>query len=104
MHQVTKRYSRIAGALFEQFTGKSLDYKGVKSGYTELFSPGDYVCGPSNKVKKYRINFNGLGSTAFSPIVRRTRALDDLLARDFQSDLEKCFDSAAKPVGRDHNR
>ena len=93
------RYSRIAGALFEQFTGKSLDYKGVKSGYTELFSPGDYVCGPSNKVKKYRINFNGLGSTAFSPIVRRTRALDDLLARDFQSDLEKFIDS----VGGEQN-
>ena len=87
------RYARIAGAVFEQFTGKSLEYKGVKSGYTELFNPGDYLCGSPNKVKKYRILFNGLGTPAFSPIIRRSPGLDALLSRNFQSDLENFIES-----------
>jgi hypothetical protein len=87
------RYARIMAALFEMFSGQSLEYAGSTAKYCPLFNPKDYLCGPDVNIHKYRVAFNGLGTTKFSPIVRLTDSIKQLLARDFFADLNAFVES-----------
>jgi hypothetical protein len=82
------KYTRMAAALYEGYTGKTLLAKPISAPYVNLFDPEAYVCGPARRQKKFRVNFNGIGDLSFCPAVRRTPALQSLLARDIFADLQ----------------
>lgn len=93
------RYARMTAALFELFSGTSLEYAGSTAKYCDLFDPREYLCGPDVHIPKYRVIFNGLGTTKFSPVVRLTTSIKRLLERDFFADLEAFVES----VGGERN-
>ncbi|MDB6139535.1 MAG: filamentation induced by cAMP protein Fic [Verrucomicrobiaceae bacterium] len=67
--------------LFERFTGTRLPVPDLKTGnYVDLLDPDFYFTGPVKKYSRWRINRNLLHNVHFSPMVRRTPALDP--ARD----------------------
>ena len=68
---------RKIGCLWENFTGKELIYPKPSGNYTELFDPEKYFTGKDIRIPKWRIIFNGLGSFAYCPVVRKTNTLDD---------------------------
>ncbi|MDE2121438.1 MAG: Fic family protein, partial [Betaproteobacteria bacterium] len=92
-------YLRKAGYLWERFTGQRLELpKGVvvAAPYARMFEPQAYVCGPSRREAKWRIDFNGIGDLDYCPTVRRTPELARLLetdilrqAREFAQDVPR---------------
>ena len=78
-------YLRKAGYLWERFTGQRLELpKGivVAAPYARMFEPQAYVCGPSRRESKWRIDFNGIGDLDYCPMVRRTPELAHLFETD----------------------
>lgn len=70
-------YARRAWYLFEALTGTSLDLPGLTSGkYIDLLDPTLHVTGPATYVRRQRVNNNLIGTTAYSPLIRRTAKLD----------------------------
>jgi len=77
------RYRRAIGFLYEFLTGTTLTLpRPVSGNYVDLLDPDHYVTGTTEKVPRWRINNNLLGTSAYCPIVRKTKALDELLAVD----------------------
>lgn len=74
-------YLRKAGYLWETFNKADLDIGAPTAGgnYIDLYDEKKYITGPSEKVKKWRVNFNGLGSIAYNPEVRRTPEIDSYI-------------------------
>ena len=87
------KYIRTIAALYEAFTGKSLQAKSSSAPYVNLFDPKLYICGPARRQSKFRVNFNGIGGLNFCPVIRRTDALETLLARDVFADLDTFVES-----------
>ena len=72
----TSAYARRIWFLYEEFTGKRLDVPDVAQGnYVDLLDPRDYYTGPVTRSPRHRVNMNLLGTLAFSPMVRRSKAL-----------------------------
>ena len=77
------RYRRAIGFLYEFLTGTTLNLpRPVSGNYVDLLDPDHYVTGAIEKDQRWRINNNLLGTRAYCPIVRKTKALDELLAVD----------------------
>ena len=76
-------FVRKACYLWENFTGQSLeDIPAAGGNYVDLFDPDMYITGPSIKDSKWRINFNGIGSFQYCPVVERTSAIEDGIKSD----------------------
>ena len=63
--------------------GKTLDDLPAATGpYTSVFDPEKFVTGPANRNARWRVDFNGLGASAFCPTVRRTPEVQALLDKN----------------------
>jgi hypothetical protein len=82
------KYTRTIAALYEAFTGNELRANAITARYVDLFDPKTYICGPSRRQSKFRVNFNGIGDLAFCPTLRRTDELERLMERDIFGDLQ----------------
>ncbi|WP_443944301.1 Fic family protein [Pedobacter sp. AW1-32] len=84
------KYSRKLGFLYEWLTGKQLDLTTEPSGnYVNLLDEEQYVTGKQIKNSRWRINDNLLGGRKFCPIVRRTKAIEDVLDIDYRAEIEE---------------
>jgi hypothetical protein len=72
----TSGYARRVWFLYEEITGRKLKLPDVPQGnYVDLINAQEYYTGPAVRSPRHRVNMNLLGSVAFSPMVRRTKAL-----------------------------
>jgi len=79
----TGAYIRKACYLWEWFAGTDLiDMPAIAGPYEPLFDPEMYVTGELRRNRKWRINFNGIGSGQYCPTVRLTPAIKDGIAGD----------------------
>ena len=70
------QYLRVAGYLWENFTGRTLADVPVIGGATvDLFDTLRYVTGPRVRNAKWRVNFNGLGTPGYCVTVERTKKI-----------------------------
>lgn len=96
----TGKYSRSLWYLYEWLTGQTLDLPDQKTGnYVDLLDPCHYfTVATPYKSARHRVNDNLLGTPAFCPMVRRTAALDDFLAKDLRraaQEVVQAFDADA---------
>lgn len=83
------KYARKIGFLYEFLTGQELHLKRPVSGnYADLLDEEKYVTGVTVKNARWRINNNLLGTVDFCPIVRKTRALQQLMNEDIAARIE----------------
>lgn len=76
-------YVRQICHLWELAHGAALDDLPAATGpYTPLFDPDKFITGPSVRDARWRVDFNGLGSPAFCPTVRRTPEIQALLGKN----------------------
>lgn len=76
---------RRIGFLYEFLTAEMLKLaRPVGGNYVDLLNPERYVTGSTVKDTRWRINNNLLGTFEYCPIVRKTRALRDLMAVDLR--------------------
>lgn len=66
--------------------------------YTPLFDPEKFITGPSNRDARWRVDFNGLGSTGFCPTVRRTPEIQALLGKNILGSASEFIASLDKSV------
>ncbi|HEX3745735.1 MAG TPA: Fic family protein [Bryobacteraceae bacterium] len=79
---------------YETLTGRTLDLKdtaGVAA--VDLLDPAAYFTGRPRASKRHRVRDNLLGSDRFSPIIRRTKLLNEFVALDLSA-------KAKETVGR----
>lgn len=94
-------FIRKACYLWEWFTNGELSNLPAISGpYGDLFDPADYVTGIVRKNAKWRINFNGLGSAEYCPVVRLTQPVKDGIASDILG-RTKAFLASLGPINAD---
>src|SRR5258708_477875 len=83
------RSARKIGFLYELLTGKQLTLsRAVFGNYIDMVDGGKYIMGRKEKNTRWRLNNNLLGNSAYCPVVRKTRELEDLLARDLKEKIE----------------
>jgi hypothetical protein len=86
--------ARRAWYLYELLTGRTLDVQDApKAELVDLLDPAAYFTGKPRPSRRHRIRDNLLGNGRFCPVIRRTRALSDFLARDLAT-------KARETVGR----
>jgi hypothetical protein len=69
-------YIRRACYLWEAFAGQRLENAPQVTGAVlDLFDPKEYVTLPGTVEKRWRVNFNGLGSLRYCPVVRLTERI-----------------------------
>lgn len=79
----TGAYARVAGYLWEHFTGKQLTGLPELYGATaDVFNPKKYITGESRRDTKWRVAFNGLGTIDYCPTVERTDYLHTMIQSD----------------------
>lgn len=72
----TGAYARRIWYLYEAINGTRLDLPDATQGnYVDLADPQTYYTGVPERSPRHRINMNLLGTPAFSPMIRRTKAL-----------------------------
>lgn len=80
---------RRIGFLFEFLTGKTLKLSRPVSGnYADLLNDEHYVTGATVKDTRWRINNNLLGTFEYCPVVRKTKALMELLSFDTREKIK----------------
>ena len=86
--------NRRAWYLYETLTGRTLDVKDAPNVVAvDLLDPAAYFTGKARSSKRHRVRDNLLGSGRFSPIIRRTDALEEFVALDLSA-------KARETVGR----
>jgi hypothetical protein len=84
------RYARKIGFLYEWLTGKVLNLGFEPGGnYIDLLDEESYITGNTVRNSRWRINDNLLGGPAFCPIVRRTQAMEEMLATDLKEQIDE---------------
>jgi Fic/DOC family len=85
-------YIRKACYFWERFTGNVLEDIPAPGGIVvPVFSPSEYLTRStkeSTRDQKWRIDFNGLGTLAYNPMVRRTQRLKALLRADIMGQVD----------------
>src|SRR5688572_484653 len=82
------KYRRKIGFLFEFLIGTQIQLTRPAAGnYVDLLDGKKYITGKSIKNTRWRINNNLLGTSAFCPVVRRTKELNDLLLQNIQEKI-----------------
>lgn len=90
----TSAYARRIWFLYEEFSGQRLKLPDVTQGnYVDLLDPRDYHTGPLTRSPRHRVNVNLLGSLAFSPMVRRTKALIAAEAKGLERRCQKVIEA-----------
>lgn len=85
----TGRYSRRIGYLYEWITKRSLAIEAIAgANYIDLLDSERYVTGKPIRISRWKINDNLIGVTEYCPIVRKTKALKELIAKDVTKELE----------------
>lgn len=78
----TSTYARRIWFLYEELSGNKLKLADVSQGnYVDLLDPQEYYTGAPVRSPRHRVNVNLLGTTAFSPLVRRTKTLKQAEAK-----------------------
>lgn len=81
-------YLRIVGYLYEAFTGRHFEQLPVLAGgYADVFDATQYYTGPQVKNTRWRVNFNGIGSIDYCPVVRKTAEIEALRAVNIMEQL-----------------
>ena len=89
LERPTGRYSRRMGYLYEWLTQRELKIEAIAGGnYIDLLDPERYVTGMQIRNSRWRINDNLIGVSEYCPIVRKTQALKELVAKDITKELE----------------
>ncbi len=84
------RYARKIGFLYEWLTGKVLDLGFEPGGnYVDLLDGETYITGSKVRNSRWRINDNLPGGPAFCPVVRRTSAMEEMLATDLKGQIDE---------------
>ncbi|MBM3819376.1 MAG: Fic family protein [Acidimicrobiia bacterium] len=79
----TALHVRRAWFLYETMTGRTLDVEDApRAAAIDLLDPKAYFTGKPRLSKRHRIRDNLLGTGRFNPIIRRTDALERILALD----------------------
>jgi hypothetical protein len=92
-------YLRQICYLWELANGVCLEGLPAATGpYTLLFDPAKFVTGPTNRHARWRVDFNGLGSTGFCPTVRRTPEIQTLLGKNILSSASEFMAGLDKSV------
>ncbi len=73
-----RKYIRIIGFLYEFITENSIDVKVTKTNYENVLDSSKYITGDVEKVSKWKVNNNLLGTKKFCPIIRKTTELTEL--------------------------
>lgn len=95
------RYNRRIGYLYEFLTGKQLVIsRPVIGNYVDLLEPEKYVTGTTKKNTRWHVNDNLLGTQAFCPMVRKTRALVEQLSRSIPGQIEQLKQSVSEATFR----
>ncbi len=78
----TGKYFRKAWFLYERFAGRRLDVPDATMGnYAPVLDPKRHIVGRRRDSRRHRVIDNLLGGPALCPIVRRTPALEEAMAR-----------------------
>lgn len=91
---------RKACFLYEAFVAPLEDLPPVAGPYAGLFNSERYITGPDQKNSKWRINFNGIGSIEYCPIVERTPFIEQGIAKDTLGRAKAFFDEIG-PINAD---
>ncbi|MGH7593986.1 MAG: Fic family protein, partial [Gemmatimonadales bacterium] len=92
-------YIRKLCRLWEQFTGRQLEDlpAGLGGVPSPLFDPDLYLTSKAAvRDKRWRIEWNGLGTWAYCPTVRRTSYIDTWLASDFLAEVRQYLSDCSK--------
>ena len=86
--------TRRAWYFYEALTGRTLDLENAPNvAAIDLLDPAAYFTGKPRLSKRHRVRDNLLGTGSFSPIIRRTPALQEFIAQDLSA-------KALETVGR----
>jgi len=83
-----RKYVRIIGYLYEFITGKIIDVKLTTTNYIDLIDANKYIVGDIEKITKWKINDNLLGTNNFCPIIRKTTELNEVLKLNVAKEIE----------------
>lgn len=87
-------YARKAGYLAEWLSGCELEFKAPAGARREpLLDEQHYVVGPARSAPKWGVVNNLLGTREYSPLVRRTAKLQELLALNLQAKVRQAVES-----------
>jgi hypothetical protein len=77
------RYARLAGYLWELANGRALeDLPAAIGGYEKVFDEALYLTDRPRRDTRWRVDFNGIGTPEYCMTVRRTPAIEQMLAAD----------------------
>jgi hypothetical protein len=95
----SSKYARMAGHLAEWLTEHEFAYK-LPPGTPRvpLLDPKQYITGLNAPDLKFGVTHNLVGDVAFSPLIRRTRELDALLAEDLGAKVTNVLNSLEPEV------
>lgn len=91
-------YIRKACYLWEIANGVELQCGRAEGGYTKLFDPEQFITGNPQRSAKWRVEFNGIGSPYYSPVVRRTPEITRLLQKNILQESAAYVASLDKEV------
>jgi len=90
----TSGYARQAGYLAHWLVGADFEYRApAGSPRVRLLNGDNYLVGPETSSPQFAVVNNLLGSRAFSPLVRKTEALQGLLAEDLRTKVARAVDA-----------
>lgn len=91
----TGAFARRAWFLYEYLTGNRLDLPDAKSGtYYDALDPKRHFVAAPRRSKRHRIRDNFLGAPGFTPIVRRTKKLQERMAEGLSQQAAALTESA----------
>lgn len=83
-------YQRRVGYLFEHLTQTRLPVEDTgKTNYIDLIDPDKYITGKVEKIPRWWINDNLLGTWKFCPVIRKTSILLKALEPDFRQMIQE---------------
>lgn len=88
-HSPYSGYARRIAYLFEWLTGATLPVADVIRGpYVDAANPKQYWLPQGTRVRRYRVNDNLPGTRDFAPLVRRTKTIDQFIARNLADQIK----------------
>lgn len=84
--------------LYEHFQRRLDIEPQVKAGFVDFFPSEEYVTGTGRRYPRWRVNFNGLGTLEYCPVVRRTAALNQLVDENLLLQTSEFIDSLSAPM------
>ena len=83
-----RKYPRIIGYLYEFTGGSSINVDVTTTNYEDILDSSKYITGKTEKITKWKVNDNLLGTIEFCPIIRRTTELNELLDWNIEGAIE----------------